>query len=227
MGKILSVIVVNLNNGAGLERTLASIPLLEWIEVCFIDGGSLDNSLDVASSYSNRLDFFLSEGDSGIYDAMNKGIIAATGKYAIFMNSGDCFSPKLEWARLYSSLLSRSDYIQYGSYSQNKKQFAPKKIKLKYPYSMITSHQSMFFLLSELERRPYDLRFSLGADYELFLRFLSLGHPYFLGFEVANVENYKASRSALIFHEYRQISKNESLMVKLLQCMMRIKHKLS
>ena len=71
----LSIITVNLNNAAGLEKTAESIigqtfTDFEWI---VIDGGSTDGSVDVIRKYENRITYWVSEKDSGIYNAMNKG----------------------------------------------------------------------------------------------------------------------------------------------------------
>ena len=61
----------------------------EWIVV---DGGSTDGSLEVIKHYKERIDILISEPDNGIYDAMNKGIRLAKGKWINFMNGGDTFA---------------------------------------------------------------------------------------------------------------------------------------
>jgi glycosyltransferase involved in cell wall biosynthesis len=90
----ISVITVNLNNRFGLEQTIKSVIAqnLDTLEHIVIDGKSTDGSLDVLKAYSNVKTFWLSEKDTGIYNAMNKGINIATGDYVLFLNSGDTFS---------------------------------------------------------------------------------------------------------------------------------------
>ena len=87
----LSVITINYNNLAGLERTVESVVNQTWQEFEFIviDGGSTDGSAAYIESQSNTIDYWVSEPDKGIYNAMNKGITEATGEYLLFLNSGD------------------------------------------------------------------------------------------------------------------------------------------
>ena len=87
----LSIITVNLNNVDGLKKTAESIISqtfqdFEWI---VIDGGSTDGSKELIEQYSEHIAYWCSEKDSGIYNAMNKGIRHAKGDYLNFMNSGD------------------------------------------------------------------------------------------------------------------------------------------
>lgn len=88
----LSIITINLNNKAGLQRTIDSVISqtykdIEWI---VIDGGSTDGSKELIEKYSSHIAYWVSEPDKGIYNAMNKGIQMATGEYLQFLNSGDC-----------------------------------------------------------------------------------------------------------------------------------------
>lgn len=88
-----SIITVNYNNREGLRRTIESVvgQAFRDFEFIVIDGGSTDGSADVLRQYDDRITYWVSEKDSGIYNAMNKGIAMATGDYLNFMNSGDCF----------------------------------------------------------------------------------------------------------------------------------------
>ena len=89
----LSVITINFNNRDGLRKTIESVvnQTFKDFEYIIIDGGSTDGSVDVIKEYADRIDYWVSEPDKGIYNAMNKGIDVAKGEYCIFMNSGDCF----------------------------------------------------------------------------------------------------------------------------------------
>ena len=87
----LSIITVNYNNCSGLKRTLDSVlsqscKEYEWV---VIDGGSTDNTLTVLDLYSDIIDIKISEHDNGIYDAMNKGVKFASGRFIININAGD------------------------------------------------------------------------------------------------------------------------------------------
>jgi len=88
-----SIITVNLNNASGLKDTIESVILQTChdYEFLIIDGGSTDESVSIINYYSCQINYWISEPDSGIFNAMNKGIVASKGDYLIFMNSGDCF----------------------------------------------------------------------------------------------------------------------------------------
>ena len=92
----LSILTINRNNAEGLKKTLESVAsqTCRDFEHIIIDGASTDNSVDVikeyvASSAGKNVSYWVSEPDSGIYNAMNKGIKKAEGDYCLFLNSGD------------------------------------------------------------------------------------------------------------------------------------------
>ena len=87
----LSVITINFNNKEGLAKTIVSVVGqttrdFEWI---IIDGGSTDGSMELIENNSEYISYYVSEPDKGIYNAMNKGIMASHGEYLLFLNSGD------------------------------------------------------------------------------------------------------------------------------------------
>src|SRR5438552_2810029 len=87
----LSIITVNLNNAEGLEKTIQSVIRQQFsdYEYIIIDGASADGSVEVIKKFSDKISNWVSEKDSGIYNAMNKGIRLAAGNYLLFLNSGD------------------------------------------------------------------------------------------------------------------------------------------
>ncbi len=89
----LSIITINYNNAAGLQQTMESVfgQTFADYEYIIIDGGSTDGSKKVIEKYANKLAYWVSEKDKGIYNAMNKGIDKASGVYLLFLNSGDYF----------------------------------------------------------------------------------------------------------------------------------------
>ncbi len=110
----ISIITVNLNNAAGLEKTILSIARQNYpdIEYIIIDGGSTDDSNDVINRNRNVISYSISEKDKGIYNAMNKGIIKATGEYLLFLNSGDTLIKENSLQRLI--YLGKNADIIYG-----------------------------------------------------------------------------------------------------------------
>lgn len=87
----LSIITINLNNASGLRKTIDSVVAQSFtdIEYIIIDGGSNDGSIEVIKEHTEEITYWISEPDKGIYNAMNKGILKATGEYLLFLNSGD------------------------------------------------------------------------------------------------------------------------------------------
>ena len=90
---LISIVTVTYHDKIGLEKTIKSVQGQSYdnIEYIVIDGGSTDGTIEIIKKYEDRIDYWISEPDSGIYDAMNKGIDAATGDFVIFMNSNDTF----------------------------------------------------------------------------------------------------------------------------------------
>lgn len=88
----VSIITINYNNKAGLERTMQSVlsqTVYDRIEYIVVDGASTDGSAKVLKQHESLLSYAISEPDKGIYNAMNKGVVHATGDYCLFLNSGD------------------------------------------------------------------------------------------------------------------------------------------
>jgi glycosyltransferase involved in cell wall biosynthesis len=87
----ISIITINYNDKVGLEKTIQSVnsQTNKDFEYVVIDGNSTDGSKELIEENSSSIHYWISEADSGIYNAMNKGIHAAKGDYLLFLNSGD------------------------------------------------------------------------------------------------------------------------------------------
>lgn len=113
----ISLITINLNDVKGIERTLKSV----WdnqtytdFEHIVIDGGSTDGSVDVIKRYADKLAYWVSEPDKGIYNAMNKGILKAKGEYLLFINGGDWLAPNI-LSEVFKN--SYTEDIVYGNFT--------------------------------------------------------------------------------------------------------------
>lgn len=150
MSKKLSIITINYNNKAGLEKTVQSVVNQTWqdFEFIVIDGNSSDGSKDVLSAYSSFFSYAVSEPDSGIYNAMNKGIKISTGDYLMFLNSGDALIDNTILEKLNAELNGQYD-IYYGDIlhidgiKQEVRTF-PKKLNFAFFYEQNISHQASF-----------------------------------------------------------------------------------
>lgn len=105
----LSVITVVFNGAATIEHTIRSVAgqTYDNVEYIIIDGGSSDGTLDILRRYENHINYWVSEKDEGIYDAMNKGILKARGEYVGMLNADDYFSHPLVLEKI-ASCIQRS-----------------------------------------------------------------------------------------------------------------------
>ena len=87
----LSIITINYNNAEGLKKTFESVfsQTFKDFEYIVIDGGSTDGSKEYIAENADKINYWVSEPDKGVYHAMNKGIVKANGEYLLFINSGD------------------------------------------------------------------------------------------------------------------------------------------
>ncbi|MBK0349176.1 colanic acid biosynthesis glycosyltransferase WcaE [Leclercia adecarboxylata] len=184
---LLSVITVAFRNLDGVVKTwrslrnLARDPSLsfEWIVV---DGGSNDGTAEFLEKLNGEFNLrYVSEKDRGIYDAMNKGIDMAQGRYAIFLNSGDIFHEDVaqfvrQLAREKGNAMILGDaLLDFGD--GNKVRRAAKPGWYIY-HSLPASHQAIFFPVSGLKTYPYELQYRVSSDYALTARMYKAGYPF-------------------------------------------------
>ncbi len=93
MAMKISIVTVVLNDSNGLDKTIQSVRSLEYpyLEYIVVDGGSEDGTLDIIKKNNDVIDKWISEKDSGIYNAFNKGIGLASGEYVHILNAGDVY----------------------------------------------------------------------------------------------------------------------------------------
>jgi len=174
----LSIITVVYNNARDIECTILSVlgqtyPNIEYIVV---DGSSTDGTLEIIKRYEHRIARIISEKDDGIYDAMNKGLAAATGEYVLFMNSGDeLYSPDTV-SNVFATATDADIYYgetemidDKGESLGRRRHAAPRQFTWRsFKYGMSVSHQAIYIRRSLTGL--FDRRYELSADIDWILR---------------------------------------------------------
>ena len=170
----LSVITINFNNRDGLRKTIESVVNQTYkdFEYIVIDGGSTDGSVDVIKEYTDRIDYWVSEPDKGIYNAMNKGIDVAKGEYCNFMNSGDIYynanvlSEMNKFMSGVDIVYGRSVYSD-GTPTLKRQDRIPDIIHF---ISDTISHQASFISTTLLRKYHYDENLRIVSDWKFFIQ---------------------------------------------------------
>jgi len=171
----LSIITINLNNSSGLKKTCLSVITqtfkeFEWI---IIDGGSKDDSVDIIKQYSNYITYWISEADSGVYNAMNKGIKNATGEYLLFLNSGDYLLHPWTLQEVIDEIkITQNVDVYYSDAVLNTYQLckSPKEVTLDFFIKGMINHQNCIIKRELFKHRLYDENYQIVADWYFFIK---------------------------------------------------------
>lgn len=174
----ITIITVCYNAVKIIEETIKSVINQNYpnIEYIIIDGGSQDGTIDIIKRYTQKISYWISEADKGIYDAMNKGIKRASGTYLNFMNAGDVFSDENVISDIFTREYEADYIVGIAKYKSNgstpSKYWYPiyKKFKLvEILKGGMVNHQSSFIKKSLL-KEGYDTRYRIIADELLFVK---------------------------------------------------------
>lgn len=172
----ITVITVSYNVLSTIEKTILSVINQTYrnIEYIIIDGGSSDGTVDIIKNYEDKLAYWISEPDNGIYDAMNKGITKATGDWINFINSGDYFLDN----NVISKFIQLHDVnadIVYGNTEISISNIETSYIHKPEPIELIEKkmtfgHPSSFVKAYLLKKMPFDTSFKSSGDYNFFIQ---------------------------------------------------------
>lgn len=172
----LSIITINLNNTIGLEKTIESVIGQTFLDFEFIviDGGSTDGSIDIIKQYDNKITYWVSEPDKGIYNAMNKGIRAAKGEYCLFLNSGDYLLDNNTLENVFSNNLNEDiiygDMIEMKNNVEINRKSYPDTLTFKHFYFDTLSHPGTFIKRQLFNKIGYyNETYVFASDWEFFL----------------------------------------------------------
>lgn len=196
----VSVITVCRNAVNQLELTIRNVAEQQYenLEFIVIDGVSTDGSLEVINRFHDRIDYCVSEWDSGIYDAMNKGVKAATGDWVIFMNAGDCFASADVLNKVFCRQEVADADVIYGDVI---KEIGGNEV-VKVAHRFKNSHRICFCHQSSLTRRrsllktPFDTSLKFSADFKFFKILGKRGCKFcYVNFPIAKFDTHGVSNT--------------------------------
>tara|TARA_B100000767_G_scaffold265186_1_gene280956 strand:- start:470 stop:1243 length:774 start_codon:yes stop_codon:yes gene_type:complete len=180
----ISIITVSFNSQSTIKQTIQSVDSQDYQnkEFLLIDGASADWTLDIISFLKDKINYFVSEKDNGIYDAMNKGIQAASGDIIGILNSDDFYSSNKVLSKV-TKIFEETDcdclygdlvYVDKGDARNivrywKSGEFSKKKLRM----GWMLPHPT-FFVKKEIYEKYglYNLKLKTAADYEMILRLL-------------------------------------------------------
>ena len=196
----LSIITINRNNAAGLEKTLQSVTdqTFKEFEYIVVDGASTDGSVEVIKKYESKFAHlkWISEPDTGIYNAMNKGICMASGDYIQILNSADCLASGDVTEKMLSALEKAGNpSILYGNmikyFPDGKKIvdkcFAGQEITMLGMFTGTLNHDPAYIRHDLFEKYGYyDETLKIVSDWKWYLQAIILGEekPHYVDMNV-------------------------------------------
>lgn len=175
---LITIITVVLNNDKYLQECLDSLHIQKYknYEHIIIDGGSTDDTIKILENNNDKIDFWVSEKDRGIYDAFNKGMSLAKGEYIGFLNSDDIFysNKTLNYVIETFNENKQADFI----FGPVKKHWALlhgyKPWKIYFTWGFYSSHSTGFFIKTSAVKNvgEYNLKYKYSSDYDYFFRMI-------------------------------------------------------
>lgn len=176
---MIDIVTINLNNKKGLERTIKSVltqTFANEINYIIIDGGSTDGSVDVIKKYDDYIDYWVSEPDKGIFNAMNKSLSHLKGDYVLFLNSGDylvsetIIERSMEYLGKYDIVYGNIIVFNEKGNHIKTREIAYCKEKLDESFFRRTAmpHQASFIRTDYQKQHPYDETYKIAGDWKFF-----------------------------------------------------------
>lgn len=183
MNKV-SIITVSYNSVDTIQDTIESVLNQKYpnIEYIIVDGNSNDGTMEVVSKYRDKITKVVSEPDNGIYDAMNKGIVLATGDFVGILNSDDVYSDSSVIEDVVGQLVSTGAdctyadlmFVSRGDLNKRVRFCSSKNFSIsKFRWGWMVPHPTFFVKRSCYEKFGlYKMGYRVSADFELLVRFM-------------------------------------------------------
>ena len=168
---LFSIITVVFNGERFIQNCIQSVlaQTFTLYEYIVIDGGSTDKTVEIIKSYEKQLSYWVSEPDSGIYHAMNKGLNRVNGRWIFFLGADDRFFDNEVLSRISGILKDELDIV-FGNIKYNSGDIVISKFSVKTLLHNTIHHQSAFYSRRNFLKWRYDQKFRLISDYELNLK---------------------------------------------------------
>ena len=220
----VSVITVCRNAATLLESTINDVCSQQYddLEYIVIDGNSTDDSIEIINRYHDSIDYWISEDDRGIYDAMNKGVKAAAGEWVIFMNAGDGFASVDVLKQVFYQQVAIDSDVIYGDVVKeiDGENVVKKAHRFCNSHRICFCHQSSITKRSLLLENPFDEQLKFSADFKFF-KILGLRGCRFhhVDFPIAKFDTHGVSntqRSKGLFENIQVVKSLDSLLYRLI-----------
>lgn len=179
----ITIITASYNAERTIKETIESVRLIkdDDVEYIIVDGGSKDRTIDIIKNHLDVVDQFISEKDNGIYDAINKGISMANGKYTLFLAADDLIlknsvrqfkdTVREDTEVWCGSIIYQNEYGCFWEHSSSNLELLKHECSLRHPAS--------FFRKDSFGKYGmYDTAYKCSGDREIFLRFYLLGAKF-------------------------------------------------
>lgn len=187
----ISVITVSFNAASCIEKTIKSVISQKYnnFEYIVVDGKSTDGTVKIIQKYHTHISKWVSEPDTGIYNAMNKAVRMANGEYCIFMNAGDMFANQLVLKQASLFLDDDFDVLTGREISTKDGKVIDyvqpiKKVTKEHFFVTSISHQASFIKRSLLLRYPYDENLKLVSDWKFWLQTIVFGDSTYRSIDI-------------------------------------------
>lgn len=206
----ITVVTVCYNAVDVIEKTILSVINQTYsnIEYIVIDGNSSDGTVDIIKKYANIISKWISEPDTGIYDAMNKGIDLATGEWINFMNAGDFFANDSVIEDIRLALQEKHDVVYGNTILTNGKHQRMRKAYISDDTMPSFCHQSAFISSQVMKRYHYDKNLVIAGDAEFFYKLHKKGYDFYyvdMSVSLNNFDGISSNNRAMAYIESSKV----------------------
>lgn len=162
---LITIIIVTFNAGKHLQNCINSVSKNNYknIELLVFDGASTDNTIDILKANESKVNYWQSEPDKGIYDAMNKAVLKASGKWILFLGADDKLADEFADVIPY---LKDENCIYYGDYISNGKRYGGKFSSYRLAKANFCQ-QNLLYCKKVFDKYRFSLKYPISADHLL------------------------------------------------------------